>query len=151
MTIPPPGTWSEAMKNTDMLTLMRLLEANQGLEWRTIALTGDAALDALRWDGVDPAAGAGLLKAYQRILRVLADGEEARAMPLLKAGFESALQIAGTPRAEFQRRWGEVFPGEEPLADAVHASARSVRAFVALHHVHSVQNQEPHYRSARFK
>lgn len=139
------------MRESELEALRQLVAANRAADLRKLDLNDAGAVAALRWDGADAAAGLPLLKAYQRVIRVLEPGEEARAFPLLEAGFDSALQIAATPRMEFRRRWAGLFPDEEALADAVHASARGIRAYLALRHVDAVQSNEPHYRSARFK
>lgn len=130
--------------------LQRLIDANASVDWRAIALdrVGQGALD---WRELDPEAMMPLLKAYQRLVRILPPGEERCAMPLLESGLHSAIQIAGIPRDEFARRWAALFPGEDALGLAVHRAALSRRSELLLHHINEVQRNEPHYRAARFK
>ena len=92
-----------------------------------------------------------LLKAYQRLVRILPIGEERRALALLESGLHSAIQIASLSRDEFARRWEALFPGEGSLGLAVHDAAIRRRGELVLHHIDRVQHNEPHYRAARFK
>lgn len=138
------------VSRTALAKLQCLIEANPSVDWRTIAL-GDAAPDAMDLRGLDPEAMTPLLKAYQRLVRVLPPSEERRALPLLESGLHSAVQIAEFPRDEFARCWAALFPGEDELGIAVHRAALSRRGDLLLHHVNKVQRNEPHYRAARFK
>jgi len=131
--------------------LQRLLEANPSVDWPTIDLEALGALDALAWLELEPETFMPLLKAYQRLARVLPVSEEGRAIPLLESGLHSAIQIANIPKDEFTRRWAALFPGEAPLGEVVHRSAIARRSTLLLHHVNNVQSNEPHYRAARFK
>lgn len=131
--------------------LQRLIEANASVDWRTIALDEPGTLDPLAWCDLKPKVMTPLLKAYQRLVRILPSGEERRARPLLESGLHSAIQIADIPRDEFTRRWAALFPGEDALGLAVHRTALSRRGELLLHHINEVQRNEPHYRAARFK
>src|SRR4029079_13886384 len=123
-----PSTTDEALS-----ALMRVLDANKQVEWRTISFDDPTLLASLSWQAVEAerAALVPLLRAYQRGLRVLPAGEEPRARPgvgaavraveehralrMLEAGLHSAIQIADLARDEFLRRWGALFPGEDAL------------------------------------
>src|SRR4029079_902537 len=98
-----PSTTDEALS-----ALMRVLDANKQVEWRTISFDDPTLLASLSWQAVEAerAALVPLLRAYQRVLRVLPAGEEHRALPLLEVGLHSAIQIADLARDEFLRRWG---------------------------------------------
>lgn len=62
----------------------------------------------------------------------------------------SAIQIAAMPRPVFLEKWLALFPGEESLGETVYRHAVARRAYVLLHHIRRVQDNEPHYRAARF-
>lgn len=136
--------------NQALSKLGYVIAANPSVDWRAVALDA-AGLEALNWRELERQIVVPLLKAYQRLLRILPSGEERRALPLLESGLHSAIQIAGIPRDEFMRRWGALFPGDDPLGLAVHRAALSRRSDLVLHHIHEVQRNEPHYRAARFK
>jgi hypothetical protein len=138
------------MNSGDLRRVQCLIEANPSIEWRAIALD-DAGLAALDWRELEREALVPLVKAYQRLVRILPVGEERRALPLLESGLHSAIQIADIPRDEFARRWAALFPGEDALGLAVHRAALSRRSALLLHHIDDVQRNEPHYRAARFK
>jgi hypothetical protein len=133
--------------------LQHVLEANASIDWRTFSFDTPDLPRALQWRGYEGQRDelVPLLKAYQRLLRILPEREEHRALPLLRTGLHSALQIAGLPRDEFARRWAELFPGEVELGNTVHQNALGRRSYVLLQHIQSVQSSEPHYRATRFR
>ncbi len=69
---------------------------------------------------------------------------------VMRREFCSAIQIAATPRPVFLAKWAQLFPGEEALGKAVYRHAVARRAYVLLHRIRKVQDNEPHYRAARF-
>jgi hypothetical protein len=140
-----------SVSNVPITQLQQLIGANSSVEWRVIALDDPAALAALEWRALEPPVMTPLLKAYQRLLRILPASEDRCALPLLESGLHSAIQIASLPRDEFARRWAALFPGEDALGLAVHRAALSRRGELLLQHVNNVQRNEPHYRAARFK
>lgn len=133
--------------------LSGILGSNVLIDWRSFSFDDSTLSRDLVWQDleVDREAVVPLLKAYQRVLRILPGGEEHRALPLLESGLHSAVQIADLARDEFLRRWGALFPGEDDLGLAVHRAAISRRGELLLHHINEVQRNEPHYRAARFK
>ena len=142
------------MMNVSGVTLVELrclIEANPSVDWRAAALDGPGSADVLAWGDLEPKVMTPLLKAYQRLVRILPVGEEARALPLLESGLHSAIQIASLPRDEFARRWAALFPGDDDLGLAVHRAALARRGELVLQHINNVQRNEPHYRAARFK
>jgi hypothetical protein len=142
--------WEYAMK-MDCSELRALLAANPAIDFRLAVLDDETTQRALDFGGLSPDIALPLLEAYQRLLRVLPVGEEGRALPLLEIGLHSAIQIAGMPRHEFERRWAELFPGEEALAVTVHRTAQSRRGVLLHRYMNVIQRNEPHYRTARFK
>lgn len=130
--------------------LQCLVEANPSVDWRAVALD-ESGLAALDWRELEREALMPLVKAYQRLVRILPPGEDRRALPLLGSGLHSAIQIADLPRDEFARRWAALFPGDDALGLAVHRAAISRRSILLHHHIQEVQRNEPHYRAARFK
>ncbi|HEU4405625.1 MAG TPA: hypothetical protein VFS43_10075 [Polyangiaceae bacterium] len=133
--------------------LERVIEGAGAIDWRATSLEGSGPAEAAlrHGDGADGGEIVELLRAYQRLLRVLPAGEEARALPMLGAGLHSAVQIAGLPKHEFARRWAGLFPGAAALGEAVHRSAVARRSHLVLHRINAVQCNEPHYRAARFR
>lgn len=139
------------MRRTALAGLQCLIEANPSADWRVITLGNQGTLDALKWCELEPEGIVPLLKAYQRLLRILPVGEEHRVLALLESGLHSAIQIADIPRDDFARRWAELFPDEAALGEAVRSNAIARRSTLLLHHINNVQSNEPHYRAARFK
>jgi hypothetical protein len=132
--------------------LSQFLAANHSVDWRTFAFGQADAIGALSWQNEgDEAQLIPLLKAHQRVLRLLPEAQEGRAVPLIAAGFHSAVRIANVPRVEFAARWAREFSDEAELGELVHRNAVARRSQVALEYIHNVQSNEPHYRAARFR
>jgi hypothetical protein len=139
------GFASEALRE-----LQYIIEVNKSSDWRVTSFADPSVLRRPEQDGsqnnVIP-----LLNAYQRILRILPVHDDHLALPLLRAGFHSAIQIANMRKPEFARRWAELFPDDPTLADTVYQNAVSTRSRLLLHHINTLQSNEPHYRAARFR
>jgi hypothetical protein len=131
--------------------LKALVAANPEIDWRLVSFADSTLLDRLKLHGDAGETLIPLLKAYQRLLRVLPLGEERCALPLLQAGFHSALTIAAVAPLEFSRRWNELFPNEPDLGRHVHHNAVARRSHIALKHIDILQSNERHYRAARFR
>jgi hypothetical protein len=93
----------------------------------------------------------GLLQSHQRLLHILPPGEESRISSMLEIGLHSAVQIAGMAKPAFLEQWTMLYAGEEELGEIIYQNAVARRAFVVLHHIRAVQDQEPHYLAARFQ
>lgn len=139
------------MTALDATKLRSLLDANAGVDWRAVALTNSEIHVALVLCGLRSRETLPMLKAYQRVLRILPPTEDHRALPLLESGLHSAVQIANLSPLEFARRWEALFPGEDELGASVYRAAVVRRGELLLQHIHDVQRNEPHYRAARFK
>jgi hypothetical protein len=133
------------------LDLRTLLAANLSTDWREVAIDDAAERGLLQHCGLPSTTTLALLKAYQRVIRILPKGEEHRALPLLESGLHSAIQIASIPKHAFERHWASLFPGEEALGLTVYRAALSRRSQLLHRHLHEIQRNEPHYRAARFK
>ncbi|TMQ09545.1 MAG: hypothetical protein E6J90_37800 [Deltaproteobacteria bacterium] len=131
--------------------LQTLIGMNPSIDWRMIVLDNPGGSDALTWCDLEPKVMTPLLKAYQRLVRILPASEEHRALRLLESGLHSAIQIANLSQDEFARRWAVLFPGDDALGLKVHRAALRRRGELLLHHIDEVQHNEPHYRAARFK
>lgn len=135
---------------TGAADIQRLVAANSGIAWRSVSLDGGFER-TLHLCEMESAAAISILKAYQRILRILPPTEEQRAIPLLESGLHSAIQIAGMPQQHFERHWASLFPGEEALGERVYRAALKRRSELLHRHINDIQRNEPHYRAARFK
>jgi len=110
--------------------LTMLLARNPGLELPQADLAGGAAAQ-LDWAGI-PAEARGRveqeLRSYQRLIP-LADSTADR-LALKRAGYDSALAIAGQPEEEFVRTSGV----DEARARLIYARAQNAALSVANHH-----------------
>jgi hypothetical protein len=85
-----------------------------------------------------------LLRACQRLLRLVPDHNLDQAIALLRAGARSAIDLANMPMPRFAETFGDVFKGDRGLIEEVHRRARAIRTQVHLLYVESRQHAEPH-------
>jgi hypothetical protein len=148
----PSGAPLDTRTSTiDLAGLKGLIEANPSVDWRFVALDGEQTQSTIDLRGLPPNTALRLLRAYQRLVRILPIGEEHHALPLLASGLHSAIQIASIPQRQFERHWAELFPGDEALAVTVYRVALGRRSDLLHRHMNNIQRNEPHYRTARFK
>lgn len=136
---------------TDTSTLRRLLRSNPSIDWRNVDFDSKELHRRVVPEPLALADALSLLASYQRLLRILPVGEDERALPLLERGIHSAIQIASIPQRQFERCWDAIFPGEAELGVTVYRAARRRRAVLLHHRMNELQQNEPHYRAARFK
>lgn len=60
------------------------------------------------------------------------------------------LSIAVMRKVDFLRKWRSMYPGQNSLGEEIYRQAVARRAYVLLHRIRKVQDNEPHYRAARF-
>ena len=137
----------------DINLLTLLLKNNPSVDWRNANLHDAQSIATYNRDGLeaDEEALLKLIKAYQRLLRVLPEDLKQAgqtAIDLLKAGFNSALQIANTAKNTFIQGTLEIFGNDRDLAERVYQRAIACRKGVALKYMNLAQNAEPYVRAA---
>ena len=138
-----------AIDRADINQLNSFLQNNPSVDWRNANLHDEENIATYHWDGLEAAKEAmlKLLKAYQRLLRVLPEDLKQAgqaAIALLKAGFNSALQIANTAKNIFIQGTLEIFGNDRDLAERVYQRAIACRKSLA----NLAQGSEPHARAA---
>ena len=137
----------------DINLLTLLLKNNPSVDWRNANLHDAQSIATYNRDGLeaDEEALLKLIKAYQRLLRVLPEDVKQAgdiAIQLLKAGFDSALQIANTAKNIFIQAALEIFGNDRDLAERVYQRAIACRKSLALRYLNLAQGSEPHARAA---
>lgn len=124
---------------------------NQEIDFRVTDLVSNESLERLQWDGVSLEKDAllTLLKAYQRILRVIPVGLEDYAIDVMQCGFGSALQIASTPKKHFIDALKAVFDEASVVPLQIYQRAIALRKSITLDYINRSQWNEPHARSLR--
>ena len=92
-----------------------------------------------------------LLKAYQRLLRILPEKYKEYAIALLKSEIHSAIQISSMPINEFIKICVEKCKMTTEIAELVYRGAQAKTSEIVVQYMKSYQNNEPHIKSARFK
>ncbi|MBE7383697.1 MAG: hypothetical protein F6J95_020040 [Leptolyngbya sp. SIO1E4] len=137
------------MSNTAKINIKNLksfLRKNKKVDFRTADLLHSSNLDTYKWTGLedDKESLIEQLKAYQRLLRVVPDGQENLAQKLLESGIQSSLQIANTPKKVFIQDNLKTFGNDRTLAQKVYKRAVAVRKVVALQYMARVQQTGAH-------
>ena len=90
-----------------------------------------------------------LLKAYQRLLRIIPAGHEELALPLLAKGLHSAVQIASLTRQQFLKLTRDLILEQPEVMATIYRYAQLKRSQLVVQYMNILQNQEPHVRAAR--
>jgi hypothetical protein len=92
-----------------------------------------------------------LLKAYQRIIRILPDNYRDHALNLVKVNILSAVQIASLPRSEFIAICKEECNIPNDVAAVIYNNALAKKSNIVVQYIKSYQHDEPHIKNARFR
>ncbi|MEM9219072.1 MAG: hypothetical protein AAGD25_32660 [Cyanobacteria bacterium P01_F01_bin.150] len=137
------------MSNTEKIDIKNLkafLRKNKKFDFRTADLLHASSLDTYKWNGLEDHRESLIhqLKAYQRLLRVIPNGQEKLAQQLLQRGIQSSLQIASTPRKVFIQDNLKIFGNDRTLAQQVYKRAVAVRKVVVLQYMNRTQQTGSH-------
>ena len=137
-------------KKINLKNLNAFLRQNKTVDFRKADLLHPSNIDKYKWTGLKDQKENLLnqLKAYQRMLRVVLNDREDLAKTLLKNGFQSALQIANTPKKVFIQNNFKTFDNDRALAEQVYMRALVVRKVVTLQYVVRTQQKGSHVRVA---
>lgn len=92
-----------------------------------------------------------ILRAYQRLKKIMPELSYNTTLALLKAGIHSALQIAAFPRVKFLNDYAALF-GEEPaMVEKFYNQALAIRTQILLQYMDIKQANEPHVSAARIQ
>lgn len=108
-----------------------------GLDWQKLKTSKDEVLDILR--------------AYQRLKKIMPELDQNTALALLKAGIHSALQIAALPKARFLHDYAALFGNDPAIIERFYNQALAVRTQILLQYMEVKQANEPHVRTARIQ
>ncbi|MEM7294032.1 MAG: hypothetical protein AAF420_11645 [Pseudomonadota bacterium] len=135
--------------------LDKFLRQNKKLDMRKADFRKKARLKTYNLKGLEDnlAELQKILKAYQRMLRILPqDAENSKKMEkiarnLLKKGIHSATQIANQPRKKFIRENLDAFGGDQEIAEKAYKMSMAVRKRILLEYIRRKQGAEPHVRA----
>jgi hypothetical protein len=122
------------------------IQANPGFDVLGADLLDRARLDALNWEGTEREKAVGLLRRWQRVLRIEPELHNARL--LIGRGFESAHRIVSLARGEFVRKLGPELDGGAEKAGRIYDTAATVRSRAShlAANVHALV-ASPHFRA----
>lgn len=141
---------NQDLMNTDLLT--EFLDLNRGVDFQFFNLQDEAVINGLNFENLaeQKTELISLLKAFQRLIRIIPEKNRDAALALMKEGVHSALQIAAMTRRDFMGRFAGLFNDNGALADAIYKNALKKRSMILIQYMNILQNGEPHISAARF-
>lgn len=132
--------------------LKAFIALNKGINFRTFNFFNEDEPGRLIWSGIEKNREEiiGLLKGYQRLIRIIPEDKEETAFLLLKSGLHSALQICSMSRKEFMKRISENIQGDIKTAEQIYTNAQEKKGVILLQYMNMLQNSEPHISAAKF-
>jgi len=114
----------------DLERLEKFFKRNDKLDPKTVNLNDNRILESFDWTGLieEKEAILDLLKAYQRLVRIVPGGTHETVKALMKAGIHSATQIASLPRKHFILSNTQFFENNTTLAEMCYANAVACRS-----------------------
>ncbi|NEO14792.1 MAG: hypothetical protein F6J98_07650 [Moorea sp. SIO4G2] len=138
---------SSNLLTADLKKLKIFLQKNSEVDFRKADLLHTPNLKKYKWikfkDEDEKTRVLNLLKAYQRMLRIVPKGREDVAMILLEGGFQSSVQIVNTPKKAFLK----FFQSDRELGKNVLKRAIAVHKIVTLQYIARVEQAQPHARA----
>lgn len=91
-----------------------------------------------------------LIYAYQRLLRVLPEGNQEIIAHLLRNNIHSALQISSMPFERFCRLWVDMNEETRELLRTAYKNSLQRKSMTTLQYINHLQKNEPHFKNANF-
>lgn len=142
-------TSDEYLANTD--DLIKFLGQNKDVDFLVFDLQDEENLAKLNFTNFKRKQDEinFLIKAFQRLIRIIPENDRETALTLMRLGIHSALQIAAMTRKDFMKKCLGTL--EESLADTIYRNALAKRSAILVQYMNMLQNREPHISAARFK
>jgi len=138
--------------NPDIIEdLTKFLDQNKEVDFLNFNLQSDDAIDTLNFKSLTRKKEEliSLIKAFQRLIRIIPEQNRDVALTLLGEGVHSGLQIAQMTRKEFMGKCATLLK-DETLADTIYQNALKKRGVILLQYLDVYQNNEPHIKAAKF-
>ncbi len=132
--------------------LKKFLKQNDDIDIKKYNFQSLNHQDKLKWKYLTKSKRKVLLivKAYQRILRVMPKDNPEIIIKLLKNNIHSAVQIASLSKNKFFKKWETIIKDNKDIAQQVYSNSLKKRSRLALQYIDILQNNEPHISAARF-
>lgn len=127
------------------------LEHNKHVEIAQVDLQNAEVLSGFDWQKLDAQNDETIevIRAYQRLKKIMPELEHARIIALLRAGLHSALQIAAQPKIKFLHKHGALLGEDLAVVEQFYDNALAIRSQVLLEYMEIKQSNEPHVSSAK--
>ncbi|MCP4934104.1 MAG: hypothetical protein GY927_07820 [bacterium] len=128
------------------------VQQNPEADFKLINLEDGQALNALNWMNFSSAEETlpPLLKAYQRLLRIIPDEQQECAYELLRMNIHSAVQIASMTKIHFLKKCAKILKDNPQLGIEIYKNAQAKRSTILVQYMDQLQNNEPHIKATIF-
>lgn len=146
---------AEEINNQDLMNtglLKQFLDQNRNVDFQFFNLQDEESINWLSFENLEEQKTEliSLLKAFQRLIRIIPERNRDAALSLMNEGVHSTLQIAAMTRKAFMGRFANLFNDNGALADAIYKNALKKRSMILIQYMNILQNKEPHISAARF-
>lgn len=131
---------TKSTKENSLANLKKWLTKNKKIDLKTTSLSSPSTIEAFNWKNLEDQKEQllPLLKAYQRLLKMLPDNDQKLILSLLKADIHSAIQVASMSRQHFITTYNKLFAKTDTSVEAFYDSAVSIKSRLLLKHVRSL-------------
>jgi len=134
--------------SANQLNLFKQWLADHGdYDWLRMDWQNEAVLTPLL--GKEPDTLLPILKAYQRLLRIIPQDHQDIAVSLLEQGLHSAVQIASFSNSQFLELTRDLVPNQPEVQEMIYKQAQLKRSQLVVQYMNILQNHEPHVQAAR--
>jgi hypothetical protein len=137
----------------ELRLLEKFLKQNLNVDFINYPLCDEERLELLNWDTFESKKQIilPLLKGYQRLARIIPYFFHESIIDFIRAGFNSAVQIASLPRSVFLTKCQTIIPIQQSFAKLIYRNAVIERNCIALRHINLSQYNNPYLRKLPFK
>ena len=141
------------VKNNSLKSLNAFIRKNKKADLETVNLLDEKTVSAFNWKGLEEEKEKIIqqAKAYQRLLRIVPEGDPKLIKALLEENIHSAIQIASISRQQFSKQYLALFGNDKQLLERTYENAVARRNQTLIRYMNQLQNNEAHISAANFQ
>ncbi|MCV2883324.1 hypothetical protein OE749_01265 [Aestuariibacter sp. AA17] len=137
-------------ENINVAGLESIIESNPSVDWSTIDLGKKSTRELVDFGEIDSNEAIKLVKAYQRIVRMLGEEDLEVAKSLLLVNVHSSIQVAAMSKDVFLEKCKSAFKNKDDgYALKVFKKAKAIRSQILLNYINSIQKNELHIKQLK--
>lgn len=142
-----------SLKEEMIKELKKVIKKNPEYDFAASEMKSKKVLDEVKWKSKTKSGDDMLvvMRAYQRVARIVPKEKPDVAVALLEKGIHSALQVAAVPEHKFIKEHQDLFKTkeDEKVAKEIHKRALIKRSQLVVQYMNWKQSNEPHVKAAR--